>query len=131
MSIGQRIKQFRVEKGLTQRQLGEILGSTQQMIAQYERGNHTPKLDTLNRIAEALDISLVELVGADTLSLADSVIDLFSDGSVKDLGDTSPDNPSENYLICKFRKLNNKGQKKVTDYAEDIGKIPEYIKEEQ
>ena len=36
MGIGNRMKQARLEKGLSQKILGNILGCSQQMIAQYE-----------------------------------------------------------------------------------------------
>lgn len=129
MNIGQKIKQARLQKGLTQKQLGAKSGSTQQMIAQYENGKHTPKIDTLNHIADALDISLTDLLGSDILNLADSVIGLFADSNVQYLGTSAPDNPQEKFLISQFRELNDKGKKKATDYVDDLIQIPKYKKE--
>lgn len=129
MNIGQKIKHARTKKGLTQKQLGEKLGSTQQMIAQYESGKHTPKIDTLNHIAEALDVSLADLLSSNILNLTDSVIDLFSDGNAQYLGTSTPDSSQERYLISQFRELNDKGKKKATDYVDDLIQIPKYKKE--
>ncbi len=52
----------RVDQGLSQRELAELTGTTQSAIARLERGGRPPRIDTLLRIAEALDCDLaVEL----------------------------------------------------------------------
>ncbi len=52
----------RAERGLSQRELAELTGTTQSAIARLERGGRPPRIDTLLRIAEALDCELrVEL----------------------------------------------------------------------
>ena len=48
----------RVESGLTQAEVAERAGTTQSAIARLERGGRPPKLDTLMRIADALDAEL-------------------------------------------------------------------------
>lgn len=45
------------------------------------------------------------------------------------ISSTLVNNEHEIYLIVKFRQLNDKGQKKTTNYIEDLSKIPEYQKE--
>lgn len=54
MSVGENIKIIRKEKGLTQKQLADKLGTTQQNLAQYENNKRKPKLETLQKIADAL-----------------------------------------------------------------------------
>jgi ribosome-binding protein aMBF1 (putative translation factor) len=52
----------RTERGLSQRELAELTGTTQSAIARLERGGRPPRIDTLLRIAHALDCDLrVEL----------------------------------------------------------------------
>ncbi len=52
----------RAERKLSQRELAELTGTTQSAIARLERGGRPPRIDTLLRIAEALDCDLrVEL----------------------------------------------------------------------
>jgi predicted transcriptional regulator len=61
--IADRVVEQRTAKGLSQRQLAELVGTTQSAIARLERGGRPPRIDTLLRIAEALDCDLnVELV---------------------------------------------------------------------
>ena len=63
MTTGQQIKAARQKAGMTQAQLAEKLGIPYQSIGQWERNARNPKLDTLKRIADALNITVQELVG--------------------------------------------------------------------
>jgi len=61
--IADKVADRRLEKGLSQRELAELCGTTQSAIARLERGGRPPRIDTLLRIAEALECELVvELV---------------------------------------------------------------------
>ena len=57
--IADRVAEQRIAKGLSQRELAELCGTTQSAIARLERGGRPPRIDTLLRIAEALDCELV------------------------------------------------------------------------
>ena len=56
MSVGENIKRIRKERHLSQRELGEKLGISQQMVGQYENNPTPPKLETVQKIATALDV---------------------------------------------------------------------------
>ena len=56
MTIGEKIKAKRKEKGLTLRELGERCGMHGEAIRQYESGQKNPKIVTLKKIALALDV---------------------------------------------------------------------------
>jgi len=61
--IAGRVAERRTEMGMSQRELAELCGTTQSAIARLERGGRPPRIDTLLRIAEALDCDLhVELI---------------------------------------------------------------------
>lgn len=62
MTIGEKIKTLRLDKGLSQKQLGQLMGVSQQMIAQYEKGAREPKLSTLEKFADSLEVPLDDLV---------------------------------------------------------------------
>lgn len=62
MSTGEKIKQARKNAGLTQKELGEKLGVSQAAVGQFENENSNPKLKTIRKIAEALGVTLSELV---------------------------------------------------------------------
>lgn len=48
----------RQEMGLTQADLAEAVGTTRSVISRLESGRHSPTLDTLTQVAEALGCSL-------------------------------------------------------------------------
>lgn len=57
MTTGERIKAARINAGLTQRELAERLNVSFVNISQWENGVRNPKIETLQRIADALGIS--------------------------------------------------------------------------
>jgi transcriptional regulator with XRE-family HTH domain len=57
--IADKVSERRQAQGFSQRQLAEIVGTTQSAIARLERGGRPPRIDTLLRIADALDCDLV------------------------------------------------------------------------
>lgn len=61
MAIGQRIKFFRKRKGMTQKQLGELLGfkgrTSDVRMAQYESEARVPKQDLVNMMADILGVA--------------------------------------------------------------------------
>lgn len=52
------VVRLRVARQLSQAELARLCGTTQSAIARLERGARPPRLDTLARIAEALDCHL-------------------------------------------------------------------------
>lgn len=61
-TIGQKIKRMRLEKGLTQKDLAALLGTSQQNLAQYEKDKRRPKIETVRKIAKALDVCIGDLI---------------------------------------------------------------------
>lgn len=61
MTVGQRIKAERKAKGMTQEDLGKKLGVSGAAIAQYETGRRYPKVETLEKIAAALNVDISKL----------------------------------------------------------------------
>jgi transcriptional regulator with XRE-family HTH domain len=57
--IAEQVTEQRRARGLSQKELAELTGTTQSAIARLESGGRPPRIDTLLRIAEALDCELV------------------------------------------------------------------------
>jgi transcriptional regulator with XRE-family HTH domain len=57
--IADQVAQQRRERGLSQKELAELTGTTQSAIARVESGRRPPRIDTLLGVAEALDCELV------------------------------------------------------------------------
>ena len=60
--IGQRIREARRAKGLTQLDLATATGIRRPNVARLERGGNTPTIETLQRVAGALGVSVASLV---------------------------------------------------------------------
>ncbi len=56
--IAEQVAERRKAWGISQRELAELCGTTQSAIARVERGARPPRIDTLARIAAALDCEL-------------------------------------------------------------------------
>jgi transcriptional regulator with XRE-family HTH domain len=57
--VAEQVADQRRAHGLSQKELAELTGTTQSAIARLESGGRPPRIDTLLRIAEALDCELV------------------------------------------------------------------------
>ena len=66
--IGERIKKYRVERGITQEQLGELIGVTTQAVSRWERGG-TPDAELLPSLSQVLGVSIDSLFGQEEQSL--------------------------------------------------------------
>lgn len=62
VDFGKRIKELRVEKGLTQEQFAELSGLHKNYIGMVERGERNPSLKNIEVIAKTFNISIFELM---------------------------------------------------------------------
>lgn len=62
MAVGEMIRELRMAKGWTQRQLAEKCGMADSAIRKYESGTINPKVKNLQRIATALEFPIEALV---------------------------------------------------------------------
>ena len=60
MNIGEKIKKYRKEAGLTQKQLAEKINRKEITIRKYESGEREPRISIINDICEALNIPIDE-----------------------------------------------------------------------
>jgi DNA adenine methylase len=60
-TLGRRVRELRLSLKMTQRDLAEDAGIRQALISQIERGEANPTLDSILRIAAALEVSFAEL----------------------------------------------------------------------
>ena len=71
MTIGERIKEARLAAGMSQEKLGEIIGWRQSRVGNYERGIREPRVDDLEKIARALNVSVLWLATGEGPMVAD------------------------------------------------------------
>ena len=71
MTLSQNIKQFRLEKNLTQEQLGAMLGISGQAVSKWETSETYPDGAMLVHLAQALGVSLDRLFGNEVYTMVD------------------------------------------------------------
>lgn len=110
--MGNRIKEVRKEKGITQKELAEKLGVTPQAVSQFEKSDSMKfKHSTLVNIAEALGCSIDDLIDMD---------EVLSIMMTRVPQDNTPDLKSRltAYLMAEASKLNRMGHDALSSYLE-------------
>jgi transcriptional regulator with XRE-family HTH domain len=92
MNVGEKIKAARIAKGMTQEELGNILGLQKSAIAKYEKGRVVNiKRSTLKKISEVLDIRPSELIYEEIekspVQAAERHIEIIMDEDISDIFD--------------------------------------------
>lgn len=82
MTTGQLISTARKNAGMTQAELAQKLGISYVGISQWERDIRNPKKETLQRIADALDISLSELTGKQEETIGNSILEILRESGL-------------------------------------------------
>lgn len=116
MIFGEKIREIRKKKGLSQRQLGEKMGVKQQTVAQYEKAIEQPKLLTVRKLAEALDVPLSDLIN--------NWEKITADEWAKDLSDTAQKGLNSFHTIA----AHFDGDEYTDEELEEIRKFAEFIK---
>ncbi len=96
MAFKDRLKQARLEKGVTQEQLGEQIGVAKSTITGYEKGNSEPDMLKMKKIMRALNIDANYLLQDEMKQSADNNTSL-----------------EELKLLKKYRVLDERGKKIV------------------
>jgi transcriptional regulator with XRE-family HTH domain len=64
-TFGQRLRETRVRAGLSQSDLEQVSGIPKARLSRYENGHVAPSIQTLERLARALNVSEASLLGDD------------------------------------------------------------------
>ena len=57
MSLGEKIKELRTQKGLSQEELGKAMGVHYTHVSRYERNQSTPSIEALKKLAKIFGVS--------------------------------------------------------------------------
>lgn len=110
MNIGERVKNLRKQRKITQLDLSKKSGVSQQAISNIETGRNIPSAETIRLLACILEVSTAELLGEDII---------LSEHKLT---------PREFQMITEFRKLNPAGQKHLVELAVFYQTMEEYKK---
>ena len=136
MTLAERIRRIREEKGMTQKQVASLMGISQQAYGQYESGAREPKPETLGRISAALGESASDLLKY-SFPLDEKKQEDYENRFIH--GIVSQDSkefqifervldkmPRENDLLCEFSKLNDRGKLTAIERVHELTLIPQY-----
>lgn len=121
---GDMIRKYRTEKRLTQKKLGELCGIADSNIRKYESGNQNPKIETLQKIADALDIPVNRLLAGKIIS-RDELKEKLSEYGLTHL---VPDTEEERTVLENCKKLNETGKKEAAKRVEELTHLEKYTK---
>ena len=65
MTLGQKIKDLRTQRGMTQEQLADAIYVTRAAISKWETGKGYPGIDSLKLLAEVFGVTIDELISED------------------------------------------------------------------
>lgn len=120
--MGNRIKEVRKSKGITQKELAEKLGVTPQAVSQFEKNDSKKfNMSTLQSIAAALDCSIKDLVDTDQIPEINVRME-----SVKD----SRDQRLISYMLIKASRLNRMGYDALANYLELLINTEKYTSDD-
>ena len=71
MTIAERIRLYRQQKGFSQNELAELSEVNNKSLSRYELGTSIPPADALKKIADALSISTDTLLSDDNITIKD------------------------------------------------------------
>lgn len=91
LATAEKIRYYRRQKGLSQEELALKANLNPAFFGQVERGLKCPTVDTLNKVAKALEIPLPELVRFESSPTAEAE----NIGRLKDILDRIPPDKSE------------------------------------
>lgn len=118
--FGEKLRQARKEKKLTQRQLADMIGAKHNSVSNWETGINRPDPDTIGLICGVLQISPNDLLSPHVAAPS-----CASDHEP----DSNPLSPDESQLIHLYRSVNADGQSRILDYAQIISTNKEMQKE--
>lgn len=124
---GENIKRIRKEKNITQKQLAERSGLSVTSIQYYECGKFKPKVEQVERLAEALEVSPVEIMGFNYWDSNVSVQQIANEAAVLDSIGSAYGEQAVSVLID-FLSLNDTGRRKAAEYIADLTEQTKYTK---
>lgn len=69
MGLGDNMMLLRKKKGFSQAELGKLIGTSGDVVGRYERGDISPSIEVVAKIADALEVSIDYLIGKTKMAL--------------------------------------------------------------
>ena len=109
MKFKDKLKSYRIEKGMTQEELATKSKVSRTAIASWEQGYRSPRMEAVIRIAEVLKVAVIDLLDDDT----PKSFDILTANQ-------------EQTLIDSYRSLNDEGKRTLLTFAQSLVYNPLY-----
>lgn len=130
MEIGKRIKMLRTSAGITQDELGGMLGVKKAAIQKYESGSIVNlKIETIKKLGEIFKVTPAYIMGWDKFDEEINNDNLKRQIRLAELL-TERFKPEIVETIFKSFQLNEVGEEKLFSYMEDLTLLDKYTKHE-
>ena len=96
--LGEKLRELREDKGLSQKQLGEILNIGHKTISDYERGVSSPDIITLKQFADYFQVSMDLLVATEE-DMKAKLFDYYFASVVKQISDEKLNDEQKQHLL--------------------------------
>lgn len=150
MNFSKNLKKIRLDKGLSQEAVADELNITRQGYANYEKGTSSPTLDSVEKIADALDVDMDYLLFKDKIDSLEDKKQEFErrlqrlELSTKYNFDMNDEESYKKYLMIRAKEneeikneiiqeiheslqaFNYSGIVKIKDYMDDLRSINRY-----
>lgn len=130
--FGENLRKIRIERGMSQDELAELLGTSKQVISRYETAQRSPKVSTVAEYAEKLGVRIATLTGdpMDSLHAAygpDSPLSKKLQAIGEQLTPLlHPEtDPARQELLDIYDRLNERGQADLLKYARYLNADPD------
>lgn len=128
MTVHENMRRIRIEKHMTQEDVGKACGMTGAAVRAYELGKYNPKPATVKKFAKALGVSPAELYGVkNDARISDE--DLASLAQIETGGNINPDTARKISLLAVYEKLSPAGKEEAVKRIEELAHIPWFAAE--
>ena len=129
MTLGQKIRQARQGRKITQKELAARIGKSFSSVQKYEMDLATPPLETIEKIALSLGVPFLAFIDdrVKYLGVDESGV-TFDISMLEDKDDDDDENALVRLDEIKFllRRLNERGRDKAVERIEELTEIPRY-----
>lgn len=101
MKFSEKLRKIRTERDMSLAEFADLLGTSKQVLSRYERGDNTPKITTVQKYAEILNVPLAYLTDDGVENAEEST---FKNSSLSD---------DEVRLLEMYRQLNPQGKEYI------------------
>lgn len=98
--VGNKIKEIRKSKKISQTKLAEIIGITFQQVQKYENGTNRISISRLYDIAQALNIEIEQLISQNTINEANAQKEKITADKFVDIFDNINDENTKNSIVA-------------------------------